>query len=62
MFGFIFILAVITGLSVASYYRKKEEENPEKYGGQNFIGCWIITGFISLVVYGLIFGIIYNLF
>ncbi len=54
--------AVITGLLVALYYQKKEEENPEKYGGQNFIATWIVMGVISLVVYSLIFGFIYNSF
>lgn len=62
MFEFTFILAAITGLGVASYYRTKEEENPEKYGGQNFVATWIITGIISLIVYNLIYGLIYNLF
>lgn len=62
MFSFTFIMAVITGLGIASHFQKKEEENPEEYGGQNFIANWIITGFISLIVYNLIFGLIYHLF
>lgn len=62
MFTITFILAVITGLGIASNYKKKEEENPEEYGGQNFIATWIITGIISLIVYNLILGLIYHLF
>ncbi|MBE7635159.1 hypothetical protein F7642_12580 [Tenacibaculum finnmarkense genomovar ulcerans] len=55
-------MAVITGFGVALYYRKKEEENPEKYGNQNFAATWIITGIVSLLLYSLIFGLIYHLF
>tara|TARA_R110002033_G_scaffold154181_1_gene190616 strand:+ start:9 stop:197 length:189 start_codon:yes stop_codon:yes gene_type:complete len=62
MFEFTFIMAAITGLGLASYYQKKEEENPEEYGGQNFVATWIVTGIISLVVYSLIFGLIYHSF
>ncbi|WP_304132404.1 hypothetical protein [Mesonia mobilis] len=62
MFGFTFVMAALTGLVIASHYQKKEEKNPEKYGGQNFIATWIITGIISLVVFNLIFGLIYQSF
>tara|TARA_B110000908_G_C10016220_1_gene340897 strand:- start:260 stop:448 length:189 start_codon:yes stop_codon:yes gene_type:complete len=62
MFEFTFIMAVFTGLGLASYYQKKEEENPEKYGGQNFLFTSIVTGIISLLVYNIIFGLIYHSF
>ena len=62
MVAFTFIMAALTGLGLASYYRKKEEEKPKKYGGQNFVATWIIAGIISWLVYSLIFGLIYHSF